>query len=74
MLPQAGAAANVEARTSYGEPSTRLMAIEQVQVGQRVRADAPTDEFDLKFGSPVVAGLWPSHFLRTADPKVPACD
>lgn len=57
MLPQAGAAANVEARTSTAEPATGLVAIERLQVGQRVRADAPTDKLDLQFGSPVVAGL-----------------
>ena len=47
VLPRAGAAANVEARTSPTESATRLVAIEQLQVGQRVRADAPTDELDL---------------------------
>ncbi len=58
VLPQAAAAAaNVEARTSAAEPAARLVAIEQLQVGQRVRADAPTNELDLQFGSPVVAGL-----------------
>ncbi len=58
VLPQAGAAANVEARTSAAEPATRLVAIEQLQVGQRVRADAPTDELDLQFGTEVVSEDW----------------
>ena len=58
VLPQAGAAAKVEARTSAAEPATRLVAIEQLQVGQRVRADAPTDELDLQFGTEVVSEDW----------------
>ncbi len=44
--------------TSAAEPATRLVAIEQLQVGQRVRADAPTDELDLQFGTEVVSEDW----------------
>jgi hypothetical protein len=48
----------LERRTSAAEPATRLVAIEQLQVRQRVRADAPTDELDLQFGSEVVSEHW----------------
>ncbi len=37
---------------------TRLTPIERLQVGQRVRADAPTDDVDLQFGHQVITAEW----------------
>jgi len=38
--------------------STKLTPIQTLRVGQRVRADAPTDELDLQFGEDVVPSAW----------------
>ena len=47
---------------------TRLTPIETLQVGQRVRADAPTDDVDLQFGHQVVASEW-RKLILTAPKK-----
>ena len=46
--------------TKAGGPQfqTSLTPIEELQVGQRVRADAPTDEVDRQFGDEVVPSEW----------------
>ena len=44
---------------AVGPPfQTALTPIEELQVGQRVRADAPTDDVDRQFGDEVVPSEW----------------
>ena len=47
---------------------TKLTPIETLRVGQRVRADAPTDDVDLQFGHQVVASEW-RKLILTAPKK-----
>jgi len=36
----------------------KLTRIEELQVGERIRSDAPTDEFDLQFGTEIIRSDW----------------
>ncbi|MFO0975266.1 MAG: polymorphic toxin-type HINT domain-containing protein [Planctomycetaceae bacterium] len=45
-------------------PATELVAIEQLQVGERVLAESPTGEEDLQFGSDIIPSEWRKLTLR----------
>jgi hypothetical protein len=57
-LAEFGDAVFTKAEASVPKSVETLSRIEELQVGDRIRSDAPTDELDLQFGTEPVAATW----------------
>ncbi len=53
-----GDAVYTKADASTLKSVEKLTRIEELQVGERIRSDAPTEEFDLQFGTDIIRSDW----------------
>ncbi len=57
-LDQFGDPVLTKADVSTLKSLEKLTRIEELQVGERIRSDAPTEEFDLQFGTDIIRSEW----------------